>query len=363
MQQRLRKLAVFLLAVVLVTVLPAWVGATELAVHIIDIGQGDAIAISSPTGKWVLIDGGEAGPGRRTLVPYLQGQGVDQLELMVMTHPHADHIGGLLPVVENFPIKSIIADGQIHTSATYERLLLAIKERQIPFSLARRGQVYELGGGALLTVLHPQELLYDDLNNNSVVLRLDFGEVAFLFTGDAETPAELEMIEANVALDVDVLKVGHHGSITSTSPEFLQVLSPTVAVISVGAGNRYNHPSREVIQRLEASGVTVYRTDVHGTVVIATDGSQLTVTSQRGKETFTGKGPSTSPGGIQDSRLDLNTATLDELLELPGVGPVLAERIIAHRRAKPFKSVDELLQIKGIGAKTLENLKPWVKVD
>ncbi len=378
----LRKVVALFVSLLMLIVLIPGASAGELVVHFLDVGQGDSIAIQSPSGTWALIDAGEEAAGRQVVVPYLKGQGVAQLELVVMTHPHADHIGGLLEVVGKLPIRSIIADGQIHTSATYERLLLAIRDKNIPFSLARKGQMHDLGGGAVLTVLHPKALVYDNLNNNGVVTRLDFGAVSLLFTGDVEVPVEQELLHSGAKVASQVLKVGHHGSETSTSAPFVGRVGPAVAVISAGEGNRYGHPAAGVVQRLQSQSVRVYRTDQHGTVVVRTDGkTTLTIATRAGTHSISlsqggagqtqasvGSEPLSSPQEADQNsgsggKVNINTATYAQLQQLPGVGPVLAQRIIEYRSEQRFTSVDQLVRVKGIGAKKLEELKTSVSVE
>lgn len=372
-----------LLSLVLALLLGWSAAAAELlTVHFIDVGQGDAIAIQSPGDQWVLIDGGDVEAGAAVVVPYLTRQGVKKLDLVIMTHPHSDHIGGLVDVVQSFPIKQVIADGQVHTTRIFERLLLAIKERNIPFALARRGQVYDLGSGATLTILHPYALVFDSMNDNGVVARLDYKAVSFLFTGDGESEMEKDLLRSNLPLKSDVLKVGHHGSETSTTAAFLARVSPKIAVISVGEGNPFGHPSSVVLERLSKQGVLVQRTDRQGTIVVRTDGvSKLTVDSSSGtKEVLLTTIPiqemesqdslegrehreAAARDEIKGGRVNINTASLEELMKLPGVGPVLAQRILEYRKNRRFQSVDELQKVKGIGAKKLEELRPLVSVD
>lgn len=242
--------------------------AGELAVHVIDVGQGDAILLRTPA-QDILIDGGERGSD---VLDYLSAEGVGALDLVICTHPHSDHVRGLVEVIEQLPVGEVIDAAVPHTSQVYEKFLTAIDEKEIKYSEGRAGMSRDLGGGAVLAVLYPVSPSADDLNNASVVVRIDFGQVSFIFSGDAETKAENEMLESGVNLRGTVLKVGHHGSNSSTSPEFLDAVRPEAAVISAGEGNSYGHPHAETLEALAAAGVKVFRTDLQGTIVITTDG-------------------------------------------------------------------------------------------
>ena len=191
----------------------------------------------------------------------------------VATHPHSDHMGGMAKVIAAIPIGTFLAPDVVHTTNAFERMLDALEDKGLALTVAQAGDAYTLGG-ADFTVLAPSNPREDDLNNASVVLRMDFGGTRFLFTGDAEKASEAEMLAAG-GLSCDVLKVGHHGSATSTHEAFLQAVSPSVAVISCGAGNSYGHPHAETMQRLEAIGARVLRTDERGAVVLITDGERV----------------------------------------------------------------------------------------
>jgi competence protein ComEC len=246
-----------------------------LTVHFIDVGQGDAILIQSPDGKNMLIDGGEKNSG---VVAYLQSQGVVKLDVVAATHPHSDHIGGLPEVLKAFPVDTVVTNGQEHTTKTYEDFLDAIIAAQAEYVEVMAGD--EIGLGMLsLQVLGPVTLT-DSLNDGSLVLRLLYGEVAFLFTGDAEAKAESMILGAGRPVKANILKVGHHASNTSTTAAFLQAVQPDVAVYSSGVGNRYGHPHAQTIARLSAVA-EVYGTDQHGTVVVTTDGVTYEVMAQK----------------------------------------------------------------------------------
>jgi competence protein ComEC len=252
--------------------------APRVTVHFLDVGQGDSILIEAVPGPVVLIDGGPSSAAK-TVVDYLVARGIRVIDLVIATHPHADHIGGLPAVLERFPVRRVIDSGTPHTTLTYDRYLTAL-ERQVEagdcvFETAA-GQVFRLAPAVTLTVLgpHPAASL-TGLNNNSVVTRLDAGAVSFLFQGDAEQEAEADLLSRGVALSADVLKAGHHGSFTSTTEPFLVAVAPRYAVVMVGRDNRYGHPHPNTLNRLAAHGVTVLRTDLDGTVVFATDGVSL----------------------------------------------------------------------------------------
>ncbi len=265
-----------------------------LSVHFIDVGQGDAILVLLPNGQNMLIDAGDNGLGPR-VVAYLKEQGVTRVDYLVATHPHADHIGGMPEVIEAFEIGKVYMPRTGHTTRIYERLLLAIKEKGLTVIEARTGVVLFDEPELKVRLVGPVPGTYTSLNDYSAVVHLRYRYTAFLFTGDAEAASEGRMIAAGgfwphkpaepagVVLDADVLKVGQHGSRSSTTAAFLEAVSPTIAVISVGADNRYGHPHADTLARLQAAGVTVYRTDLHGTVVITSDGEQLTVEVEKAK--------------------------------------------------------------------------------
>ena len=250
--------------------------AGEMKVHFIDVGQGDSILIQTPTLN-ILIDGGDRG---NTALSYLRSQGVTSLDLIIGTHPHADHIGGLINVLQSMPVKEVMDPAVVHTTKTFEDYLTIIDEKDIKFTEGRAGMTRDLGGGAIMQVLHPSSPSSSDLNNASLVVKITFGQISFMLTGDAETAAENQIRNRGYDLRSTILKIGHHGSKSSTTQAFLSAVAPKAAVILCGAGNNYGHPHDEILQRLVTAGIDIYRTDIHGTIIITTDGQTYSVNKQ-----------------------------------------------------------------------------------
>lgn len=252
----------------------------ELAVHFIDVGQGDSEFIQFPDGQTMLIDAGESDAGE-TVVSYLQLLGVSSIDFVVATHPHSDHIGGLPAVFDAFEIEKVYMPDAVSSSYTFETLLDKIEAEGCETAEAKAGVTAVSDNENDLTAYFtaPVSDEYDDLNNYSAVLRLEYKEKSFLFTGDAETLVEKEMLSNGID-KADVLKVGHHGSKTSSSAEFLKQVSPQYAVFEVGQDNSYGHPHSEVLERYEKFGVEILRTDLMGTIIISTDGLDITVNSK-----------------------------------------------------------------------------------
>ena len=247
-----------------------------LTVHFIDVGQGDAILIDKGDTD-ILVDGG---PTSAPVLTYLQGQSVDDIDLLVATHPHADHIGGLADVLAQYQVSEIWVNGGTATTQTYQNFAAAVAAEGATVREVTRGYTTQMDGLGI-AVLNPTSQLTGDPNEDSVVFRLTCGEVSVLLTGDATSNSEASMLAAGLALDSEVLKVGHHGSSTSTSAAFLAAVTPNDAVISVGAGNTYGHPSQQTLDRLAAVGANVYRTDQDGTVVLTSDCNTYSVTTSR----------------------------------------------------------------------------------
>ncbi len=284
----------------------------ELQVHVLDVGQGDSILIISPGGKTVLIDTGDVGMGKRVVLPALSANNVQQIDYLIATHAHPDHIGGApeifggvvkvinvidtgipppeMPQAEAAANKRRAPRKQQQQGSTavlpstkaYQDFLNAVEQSGAQYTKAEPDQHYDLGGGARLTVLGPvppaftrDQLLRsggNEPNANSIVMRLDYGDFSMLLPGDAESITEDRLLSRDADVTVKVLKVSHHGSKYATSEDFLKRVKPEVAIISDGEFNVYGHPSQTVLDRLKAAGVKVYRTDLQGEITITTKG-------------------------------------------------------------------------------------------
>lgn len=258
--------------------LPTAVPTPILRVHFIEVGQGDSILIQEANGATALIDGGY---DNGLALAYLKRQGIRKIDVMIASHPHADHIGGLIEVLHAMPVGEVWTSGASHTTGTFEAFLDAIANAKVPYHEAQTGDTIALG--SLQFEVLRSDLHAADLNDTSLVLRLADQHVSFLFTGDAEQPSEAALLRtAHDQLASTILKVGHHGSSTSSSPAFLAAIRPQVAVYSAGRGNSYGHPHQETIRALEETGALIYGTDRDGTVVIRTNGTTYQVATSRG---------------------------------------------------------------------------------
>ena len=250
-------------------------GESTLTVHFIDVGQADC-ALLECSGEYMLIDGGNQEDGQ-LVVSYLEQQGVEELAALVCTHAHEDHVGGLPSVLAVYPTNAVYAPTKTYSSKVFDSFLYYADQQRQEVILPNPGDTFSLGD-AQVQVLGPTQS-YADPNDTSIILRVDHGENSFLFTGDMEVGAENDMLDYwndTGLFDVDVLKVGHHGSETSTGYRFLNAVMPTYGVISVGEDNSYGHPHEEPLSRLNQAGVVILRTDQLGHIIATSDGSEIT---------------------------------------------------------------------------------------
>lgn len=242
-------------------------------VHYIDVGQGDSILIEADK-HTMLIDAGDRSKGK-VVTDYLRAHHITMLDYVIATHPHIDHIGGLAFVLRSFYVKHLIMPDVTNSTETFHNLLQTINQEKINLIKAKAGNQFNLGM-ASFTILSPISDNYENMNNYSLVIKLNYGNTSFLFTGDAQKHAEKDMIKANINLASDVLKIGHHGASDSNSIDFLDVVNPTYAIISVGINN-YGIPDHEVLQALVDRKINIYRTDKQGTVVVTSDGNTISI--------------------------------------------------------------------------------------
>jgi competence protein ComEC len=250
---------------------------SNLSVHVINVGQGDSIFIYCD-GSTMLIDAGTntAGP---TVLNYLKAYNITELNYLVATHPHDDHIGGMPDVIKNIKIDKMIMTRVTTNTKTYENLLDAISNKGLRITEAKPGNSFQLGGAEC--IIFAPNASYANLNDSSIVIKLTYKGKSFLFTGDATEASEADMLKKGYDLKADVLKVGHHGSSSATSPAFLKAVNPQYAVISVGLGNPYGHPAKTSLDKLNNAKVKVYRTDENGAVIFSYDGKNLKVTTEK----------------------------------------------------------------------------------
>lgn len=249
----------------------------NLSVHFIDVGQGDCTFIKSPTGENILIDSGDNYASDKVL-SYLDSYSVRKIDILIATHPDTDHIGAMDDVIYNYNVGSIFMPDIASESVNYFNLLDAIDYKNKIESPLYAGDIFEFKNGMILEILSPIEgKIYRDTNSNSIVAKLTYEDTSFIFTGDSTIENEMDMMRKNFDLSCDVLKLGHHGSITSSSIEFLKETSPSMAVVSSGRNNDYGHPNDEVIESLENLKIPYVNTAYYGDIIFISDGKKVSL--------------------------------------------------------------------------------------
>jgi competence protein ComEC len=283
-----------LLAFVFVTALTAvlsWCGWSSILpaprimrVTFLDVGQGDAIVVETPGGRRLVVDTGPrsetTSQGLLTVVPYLRSTGAQVIDALLLTHADSDHVGGAPDLLQTMEVRRLVVSGEGEESAAMREVLQTARRRGVEIVRIRRGQGLDFRDGVIAQVIHPQSghLAKEERDNNaSLVLRLRYMSTSLVLTGDAEEGAEQRMILSRQPLGADILKIGHHGSRTSTSPEFLRAVHPQAAVISCGRHNAFGHPHAQITSRLDEAAIPVFRTDRDGAIMVESDGRTIRI--------------------------------------------------------------------------------------
>ncbi len=338
----------------------------KLVVDFLDVGQGDSILIQSPEGKTALIDAGAS----HDVVTLLKGRGVTSIDMVTVSHHHADHYGGMEAVIREFRPRLFLSTNSSHTTPTYLKLLKLVRDSGIqavsPTDATRK---ISLGSVVLWVFPQPPEDRSDE-NDNSMGIRVQYGAFSVLLTGDSEARerAYWEQHVPQLVRDGTVLKLAHHGSRNGTDARWLSLVRPQLAVASLGRDNEFGHPHPETLALLARNQIPLLRTDRDGTITVVSDGKTWGV-SRRSQVV---RGPPVNDEKVAHARsrhergtntpnrlIDINSASQSELESIPGVGPVIAQRIIESR---PYRSVNELRRVKGIGEKRLEEIRQLVRV-
>jgi len=250
---------------------------TDLELHFIDVGQGDSTLILTPDGYTMLIDAGDNTQGKN-VVSYIRSLGINKIDVLVGTHPDADHIGGIDDIIDSFEIGDFYMPRTTHDTKTFEDVLLAAKSKGLKIKAAQSDKLITFDPEAKAIFLSPENKNYSNNNAYSAVIQITYGSNKFLLTGDAEKENEKEMIKKyGNSLKSDLIKLAHHGSATSNTPEFLDIVDPEVATASCAYKNKYSHPHSEILKYLKEKDIPLYRTDEQGTIIIYSDGEKLSV--------------------------------------------------------------------------------------
>jgi competence protein ComEC len=316
---------------------------TSWRMHFIDVGQGDAILIQGYR-KNILIDGGERSSSVTT---YLESLEIDTLHWIVATHPHSDHIAGLVPVFRRFPVLNVIDNGFAHSSDLYRTYRMLVDSAARYYHRAYAGWNHTFHPDFEMVVLHPDTLTTYGINDASVVLEIKMGDMKAILTGDIEKKAERAILRRNPELKANLVKISHHGSKTSSSKEFLEVLSPSTGIILCGHNNKYGFPHSETLQLLDSRNTRTYRSDLHGNIIVLVNNEGYRIFPEREEALV-------AQISVPATHVDINRAELAALIKIIHIGESTARAIVENR---PFNSLDDLVKIKGIGERKLDDIK------
>ena len=314
------RLLPFILVICLYLISPYLSRDNNFSITFLDVGQGDSSLVELPDKRVMLIDGGTHDPdmGRRVIAPYLWSKGIKDIDYLVLSHPHPDHYGGLIYIMDNFKIGEAWVNGRVTYDA--EKFFQKLQEKKIPYRALKRGDMLEAGDYKIY-VFHPYDGFYADsprgefsnLNNDSLVLKIDTGSASALFTGDIEAEAEGDLLHLGTWLKSDIIKIPHHGGRTSSTEEFIRGASPQAAVLSAGSNNPFNHPHEETIERYKNAGVRIFRTDIDGAVTIISQNNPPSPLP-------TGQAGPFSKGGMGGFSYEVQTYQDSRFKEVNGLG-------------------------------------------
>jgi len=338
---------------------------SELHVHYINVGQADSTLFQytdQDDTYTILYDTGDW--NKNDVTNYLAQQNISFIDLIIISHPHADHIGQLEDIMHTYDVGEVWLSGNTSSSDTFQGAIKAVTDSDADYSEPRAGDEFEIGPLGI-EILHPSSLT-GNLNEDSISARFTYGDIAFVFTGDAYKNEELLMMSRDV--EADFLQLGHHGSNTSSDPAFIEAVDPAVAIYSASHNNSYGHPSPDVVSLIQDSGITLYGTDIHGTVLVTTNGNDYDIQTEADgtispestpappvekEEPAEEKQEEPEPSN-QEECVDINEASLDEVQAIIHIGPARAEDLIDHRS---YETIDDMEKIPGIGPARIDDIK------